>query len=472
MQQLPYDDTNIKSILTYAQGLVGKKISDLLETENQDIDIKNKGIIGNIIEEAYFKIKQNSSPLPDFSKVKVELKIIPLTQQIHKVAVKERTKICSINYQTLIDEEWESSHAKTKLNKILFIYYLYDKKDIKNSLVKKVDLWELSKDKSEIIIQDDWVRTKQKILDGYAHELSEKEFKVLSPARSGSGGIDKNGEKKDLVPQPNIKLQDKALKRAFTLKQSFTNQMWNELNSIKYESILEILNINSMKDFEIKILSALHLYEGKSIVEFSKIFDIKIPKGKNQIATIIKKAIGFKNVNSKIKEFEQLGIVIKTIKVRRKDNMPLEDISFPTMKLQEFENEEYESSQFNEYIQKILFIPIYHEKDNLEEKYLGHSFFWSPSKEEESTIIQEWEDYKNEVLSGACKVVKVINKSKKGYKEVSDLSKASQTTVIHMRPHGRDSNDRDTDSLGNSIVKQCFWLNKKFIQKLINNSRS
>ena len=37
-----------------------------------------------------------------------------------------------------------------------------------------------------------------------------------------------------------------------------------------------------------------------------------------------------------------------------------------------------------------------------------------------------------------------------------------------MRPHGRDSNDRDQDSLGNSIVKQCFWLNKKFIQKLLN----
>lgn len=471
MKQLPYDDTSIKSILTYAQGLVGKKISDLLEIDKQNIDIKNKGIIGNTIEESYFKIKQNSSPHPDFDKVGVELKTIPLIQQIHKVAVKERTKVCSINYQTLIHEEWESSHVKIKLNKILFIYYLYDKKDIKNSLIKKVNLWELSKDKSEIIIKDDWIKTKQIVLDGYAHELSEKNFKVLSPARSGSGGIDRNGEKKDLVPQVNVKHKDKALKRAFTLKQSFTNQMWNELNSVKYESILEILNINSMKDFEIKILCALNLYEGKSIVEFSKIFNITIPQGKNQIATVIKKAIGFKNVNSKIKEFEQLGIVIKTIKVRKKDNMPLEDISFPTMKLQEFETEEYESSKLNEYIQRILFIPVYHEKDTLEEKYLGRSFFWSSSKEEESIIAKEWKNYQSEVISGACEVTKVINKSKKGYKEVSNLSKASQTTIIHMRPHGRDSNDRDMDSLGNSIVKQCFWLNKKFIQKLINNSR-
>lgn len=36
-----------------------------------------------------------------------------------------------------------------------------------------------------------------------------------------------------------------------------------------------------------------------------------------------------------------------------------------------------------------------------------------------------------------------------------------------MRSHGRDSTDRDEDKLGNSIVKQCFWLNKTFIQNLI-----
>ena len=470
MQQLPYDDSSIHSILAYAQGLVGKQISDLIQ--NRDITIKNKGVIGTIIEEYYFKMKQNSSPHPDFFKVGVELKIIPLVAQTKKVAVKERTKICSINYKTLISEEWETSHAKAKLNKILFIYYLYDKNNIKNSLIKKVDLWELQKDKSAIIIKDDWLRTKQKILDGFAHELSEREFKILSPARSGSGGIDANGEQKDLVAQPNVKYQNKALKRAFSLKQSFTNQIWNELNLVKYESILDILHIDTMQEFETKILKALRLYEGKSIADLSKIFDIEIPKGKNQIATIIKKAIGFKSVNSKIKEFEQLGIVIKTIKVRKKDNMPLEDISFPTMKLQEFEKEKFESSKFNEYIQKILFIPVYHEKDNLEEKYLGYPFFWSPSKQEEFIIKNEWKNYQNEVLFGACKVKKVINKSKKGYKEVSGLSKASQTKIIHIRPHGRDSNDRDSDSLGNNIVKQCFWLNKKFIQKLINNSRS
>ena len=467
MSSLPYDDTNAESIIKYAKQLIGKSISDIVGNSTENINIKNKGIIGTIIEEYYFKIKQNSSPEPDFEKVGIELKIIPLVQLKDKIAIKERTKICSINYLTLAQEEWEFSHAKKKLEKILFIYYLYDKKNLQNSTVKKVELWELNSDKSSIIIKDDWLSTRQKVIDGYAHKLSEKYFKILSPARSGSGGLEKNGNQNDLVLQPNQRFEQKALKRAFSLKQSFTNQLWRELNSVKYESILEHLNISSMDEFDEKILNSLRKYRGKSILELSEIFDIKIPKGKNQVATIIKKAIGFKNVNSNIKEFEQLGIVVKTIKVRKKDDMPLEAVSFPTMKLQEFEKELYEDSVFKEYIQKVLFIPIYSDSSELSDRYLGNPFFWEPSDEQESIIKQEWQSYQDEVSNGKCKIKKVKTNSNKGYKEVSSLSKESQTTTIHMRPHGRDSNDRDSDSLGNSIVKQCFWLNKKFLQKLI-----
>jgi len=467
VSKLSYDDSSETSILKYAKKLVGKSIAQILEGCVKEVDIKNKGIIGTIIEEFYFGIKPNNSPLPDFEKVGIELKIIPLIQQTRKVAVKERTKVCSINYVKLIEEEWQTSHAKTKLNKILFIYYLYNKENIANSYVKKVALWELSKDKSAIIIEDDWLRAKQKVLDGYAHELSEKEFHILSTSRSGSGGVDKSGVLKDMVNQPNTQIEVKALKRAFSLKQSFTKQIWDELNRVKFESVLDSLEIKNIGEFEDKVLSALHKHQGKSILELSREFDIKVGNGKNQVATILKKMIGFKNVSSKIKEFEQLGIVVKSVKLRRQDNVLLEAISFPAMKLQEFVEEEWEESIFKSFISKILFIPAYHEGKKLDEIYLASAFFWTPTKDEETQIHKEWKLYQNEVKRGACRVEKIKNNSKKGYKEVSALSKESQTQIIHMRPHGKDSSDRDQDALGNSIVKQCFWFNKKFIKSLI-----
>ncbi len=466
---MKYDNSDAISIVNYANKLVGKTIGEILPSQN--INIKNKGIVGTIIEEYWFGIKPNSSPKPDFEKAGIELKIIPLIQQKTKLSVKERTKICSINYKELTLETWESSHAKKKLNKILFIYYLYDKDYIKNSLIKKIDLWELHHGNNEFIIKYDWLNVQKRVKNGYAHKLSESICEVLAPSRSGSGGKDKNGKLKDLVTQPNQTYSTDALKRAFSLKQSFTNQRWNELSKkIKYESIIGSLKINEFDKFEDTILENLNRYKDKSIQELSDTFSLNINnRSKNQIATIIKKVIGFKSVKSNIKEFEQLGIMVKTINIKKNNNYPFEAISFQTMKLQDFIKEEWEESTFKEHINKILFVPIYAEnkKASLNEKFLGKSFFWSPSTEEEKIIKQEWKRYQSEVIDGKCKVHRVKLNSKKGFKEVSKLSKESQTTIIHLRPHGRNSNDRDNDHLGNSIVKQCFWLNKTFVQKLL-----
>ena len=253
-----YDDGNIESILRYSQQMVGKTIDDILKSTvcSSEISIKNKGIIGIIIEEYWFGIKPNSSPKPDFDKVGIELKIIPLIQQQKKVAVKERTKVCSIDYKKLIYETWDESHAKEKLNNVLFIYYLYDKENISNSQVKKIDLWKLNEGNNEFIIKQDWLNIQKRVVEGYAHELSEKHSKVLAASRSGAGGKDKNGKLKDLVIQPNNRYEAEALKRAFSLKQSFTNQRWNELNKkIKYESIIDSLALNDFNNFEKAILS-------------------------------------------------------------------------------------------------------------------------------------------------------------------------------------------------------------------------
>lgn len=468
-----YDDSDASSIVNYANKLVGKTVEDLINSSKEDvqINIKNKGSVGTLIEKYWFGIEPNSSPLPDFKKVGIELKIIPLIQQKNKIAVKERTKVCSINYNKLVDETWENSHAKEKLNKVLFIYYIYNKDDIRKSKVSKIDLWKLSENNNELIIKTDWLKVQQKVIDGYAHNLSESFSKVLSAARSGQGGINKNGKFNDLVVQPNQIYQKEALKRAFAIKQSFTNQRWNELSKkIKYESIIDSLKIEDFDKFEDSILRNINKYENKSIKELSDIFNLNISnRSKNQIATIIKKSIGFQSVKSKLKEFEQLGIIVKTINLREEDNCLFEAISFPAMRLIEFIDESWEESTFKEMINKILFVPVYkkNKESKLEEKYLGKSFFWTPSVAEEEVIKKEWINYQKEVLEGKSKVTKVKVKSVRGYKEVTNLRKESETEIIHIRPHGVNADDRDIDSFGNSLVKQCFWFNKKFIQNLL-----
>ena len=161
-----YDNSNIASIVKYANKFVGKTINNIIISSPYAniFKTKDKGSVGKIIEKHWFDIEPNNSPEPDFDKVGIELKIIPLIKQNKKIAVKERTKICSINYKKLILETWDKSHAQEKLNKVLFIYYLYDKNNIKNSLIKKIDLWELNQGNNELIIKYDWLNVQQKVI--------------------------------------------------------------------------------------------------------------------------------------------------------------------------------------------------------------------------------------------------------------------------------------------------------------------
>jgi DNA mismatch repair endonuclease MutH len=465
---LDYSKENEGTILARASLLIGKNfedISNLSQHPQGEINNKNKGNAGNFIEQHWFGIKNNSTPEPDFSEAGIELKVCPLRLSKKTLVVKERTKICSINYLTLVDETWNKSHAKRKLNKVLFIFYEYSDNNWQKQKVINTALWELPSDES--IIESEWGKTKQTVVNGLAYNLTERGYKVLSPSRSGSGGKDSQGNLKDLVEQPNS--TELALKRAFSLKRPFVNQFWESLNNPeRFESISDVLDLSGEDNLEQELLNKIERYVGKTIGSISKELNIPIPNAKNAISIIINKIIGFHSTKSKIKEFEQAGILIKTIPIRMKDLKPYEAISFPAIKFLEFEVEKWNDSLLSEQLTRIFFVPVSRNKSKgieVKDRILERPFFWSPSVTEENTIVTEWLNYQSEVCDGKSNITK--HHSKKGtYREITGLSKESNTDIIHMRPHGRDRQDRDEDSFGNSFVKHSFWLNKVFIKKL------
>lgn len=477
---LNYDLSSKDSILSHAKKLENKTILWTLENVSDkpvEINLKNKGNIGNFIEKYWFGIENNSKPEPDFEEAGIELKVVPLKRNAkNQLVIKERTKVCSLNYMTILDEEWSTSHAKRKLNKVLFVFYEYCTEQIENSKVVRVLLWELGNN-DEKILSDDWEKIYGFIEEGKAHELSETISKSLAASRSGSGGRHKKtGKLKDLVPQPVTDYESEALKRAFSLKPPFTSQLWNQfVKKQKYESIIDSLNLLPRDNLDDKLLLAINIHIGKTLGELSDEFDIKFKGGKDSVANFIKKIIGFKSVKSKIKEFEQQGILIKTVPIRTSDDMPWEGMSFPAMKLKEFAEEEWQESTLMSYVEKILFIPIYREyrkasEAPVETRVLGKAFFWSPDLNQENMIEIEWNMYQQEVKNGKAVVVR-REKRGSGFREITGLSNESQTKIIHMRPHGQDQNDRDLYTYGKSIVKQSFWLNKKFVQKQVVDSK-
>ena len=96
IKNFDYDPSDEGAILARAKDLVGHSILDVILLSPLDnktkLDPRNKGAIGNIIEEHWFGIKNNSSPEPDFVDAGIELKVIPLEKRKGGLSVKERTR--------------------------------------------------------------------------------------------------------------------------------------------------------------------------------------------------------------------------------------------------------------------------------------------------------------------------------------------------------------------------------------------
>ena len=478
--QTAYDSSDPGSILSFGLRVRGRTAREICELSGMaDPSARpgwkeTKGILGDVME-AYFGIRKNNSSFPDFPQANVELKVLPLKRgkRAGNLLVKEPTSISMIDYRHLPSETWEGpATVRKKLEHILFVFFVIHPEDVMASSVMAIELWE-ARDPDRALFRVDWEGTQRKVAAGRAHLLSETDSRVLAARRKGERGADLRHYRDDAPPAPS---------RAWALKTAFTRQIFEErVLGLKFQPVLRPSVAGAARDpldLAVKrIRSVLAPFEGGSLRDIAERKGLKVGSGKNLGATIIKKALGFRNVNAKILELEQLGIAVKTLNLRLSDGWPFEAVSFPAVNLRELVEQEWEGveredgstakegSQLRDQLRFLLFVPTFTQHAGVpqELRVLGRPFLWSPSEEEWATIRREWERYREEVAEGKARYQLAGN----GISRRNDLTKASQTTIIHMRPHGLDANDVDLDPMGNRVTKQCFWLNQRFIQKIV-----
>lgn len=477
-----YDPTDADSILRFGLKIEGKTAREICAISGvSDPSARpgwrgSKGVLGDVME-AYYGIPKNNSPMADFPEAGVELKVLPIKRGARTggLLVKEPTSISMIDYVTLPSETWEGPAAvRKKLERILFAFFVIEASDVMASSLRAVELWAAG-DLDRALFREDWEETRAKVASGRAHLLSEADAKVLAARRKGAGGegSDLRHYREDAPP---------AKSRAWALKSAFTRQIFEErVLGIKFERALK-KNVDETAQDPValavdRIRAVLSPFQGRTLLDIARARGLRVGQGKNLAATIIKKALGFRNVNAKILELEQLGIDVKTLNLRSSDGWPFEAVSFPSVHLSELAEQEWEgletddgttikeSSELRDQLHAILFVPTYSAGAGLPQpkRTLGSPFLWAPSEEEWATIRREWEMYREEVTEGKAR----YHVMEGGTRRRNDLTKASRTKIIHMRPHGRRADDEDIDPRGNRVTKQCFWLNQRFVQELV-----
>jgi DNA mismatch repair protein MutH len=461
-----FSNATSEEIISRTKLLVNRNVTEFIP-DSIKINIKDKGDIGNLIQEYWYGIKRNSVSEPDFNKEGIELKMVPLVRykiknKVNEYRIKERTKITSINYKTIINENWLTSSVKKKINKILFVFMIDDKSDKDDLMIVDFLLYEFDNrsilDKS--VIKSDWERLHSYVLQSQIDLISEINFDYLSPSTSGNS---------KLVSLPFSTVQIKE--RSFSFKSSYTRTLLNEHRGTIYSSIESLQKINSFSDLENFLIKKLSTLYGMTLKDIENKFKIKNRNSLNKYSLIIKDILGL-DVDKDVEEFEKFNIKIRVIRVNPNTYLPHQSISFSHQTLKSIlEEESFEESELSENITKIMFVVLkseYKKADKPELLIFDKVCFWSPSIKEYSNIKEEYNKYKKIIGEGVV-VRKLKYNNKKGFIYTNNLPGMSETKYIHMRPHGSDNSDLDNSIDNLKIPKQCFWLNKKFVKDIISN---
>jgi DNA mismatch repair protein MutH len=404
---------------------------------------RGKGEVGRAIE-TFFGIPANPIADADFPAAGVELKVVPLVRSGNNYHVKERTVISMIDYKALVLETWATAHVRQKLH-ILFVFFEHLPGRPKSDFpVRKVLLWKPEGQVADLI-REDWYRVLRKVKDGQAHELSEADGRIMGPCTKGVDSA-------HLRRQPfNSTL---AKSRAFALKPPFTLSLYLEATGRlgQVESLITNLRLRRLDMFEDQLLDRVRPHIGRTIGELGNRLGVPRSARKDYAAQVVRRLFGARSYRSKIKEFEESGLTLRITRVAP-DGLPYEHLSFPAFRYSELLEETWDDSDLLSRIEYMLLVPVLGtERDTPQaDCRLGEPIFWRPTMEELETVQQEWEMFRNEIRRGKAR----------------DLTPASRTSIIHVRPHSRDAQDTDEAPLVGQIVKKSFWLNRGFVAEIV-----
>lgn len=459
IEELPYDDSDLESILRYAGKLTGKTLDELAGGGEIVIgDTHSKGRFGQIVEEDYFHIPNNSLPEPDFRKVGMELKVAPIKGEGDKMTSKERMVLGIINYDEVPEKGFKIFLDKGSHILIVF-YHWKENTDVRSYRILKVVDWRPTEEELRLILED-WKVIEGYILRGEADLLSERQTKYLAANTKGAGH-GKDDRKQPFSDRP-------AKQRSLSFKVQFMTNLFRSHPDVN-ETFLEPPIVEDRDDsdtifkgtwsedetFEEYVMARFDRFVDKTCLEIEEMLDIELNESSKQYYYTLTLAMLGVFGKKHIKEFDEAGIIIKTARIKL-DGQPKESMSFPAFKYEELVDQTWETSDFHSQIDHEFLIPVFQfntsdpRNEGRKELIFRGAFFWYVPDEDFKVIQKVWEDTKEKVSR----------------MDFDHFIHASDRRIAHVRPHGR--NKKDTyEFRGGHYMKRSFWFNDSYIRTVI-----
>lgn len=466
-EELPYNPGNRESIVEYAQKLVGHTLRDSCDVDSFSCRKGNKGKLGQAIEYCYFEYEPNSAQEPDFPEVGLELKTNPVKRKKDKtLSAKERLVLTMIDYCALVDETWESSTVRSKMDDMLLITFLHESEKDEFDYEFEFVGTPIIPPEDMAVIRDDWETIVAKVKAGLAHEISGGDTNYLEACTKGASS-------KTVRRQPYSDIM--AKQRAFALKSSYMTSFYDK--NICLESIMRRRGEERM-GLEDLVKVRIGEYIGATNIELGERFGLN-PRSKNFNALLTKAMLGIGRENE-VAEFSKAGIAVRTIRLEQNGRIR-EHISFPAFEFADLLAEaEWEDSEFGKVCNsKFLFVVF--KKNDLGAYELRGCEFWSMPAEMVDSAEATWREARLVVERGV-KFIECAPCCNGGRPTIkNDLPGSRFNHVAHVRPHASQSAYRFEDGTeignvasdaselpdGRAMTKQSFWLDKGVVERLL-----
>lgn len=492
-----YDKKNKKSILEYAMKAKNHKISEII-SESSVLNKKDKGAIGNLIQEDYFDISRNSKTEPDFEEAGLELKTFGYWNDGKKSRADQRLALAAIDYMDYVEKvDFKKSHLYHKCRSMLFMAYLLElDKNRLDSDIKYVRLYEFDKifeeDLNQII--DDYNLITEKIKDGMADKLSEGDTEFLGAARTGS----KESKEKDAP------MGVKALPRRFAFKQSYMSYLVREY--LVKEKDFGVATVDKKRktpqtSFDQILKKVDEKYVGKTAREI--LSDKKVEEIVGKLDLSMKNAysrLGKAMLGMKSNQDDYLlktNTVVKSVRINQ-DGVTMEPNPFPNFEISNVVESEWEDSQMYSYLSERRFILQIFVDNGNEYIYTGQTFMKFTPEQLDKYVKDTWLDFKEKINNGLKFTLKlnkngncIIYNNVNGITnnqigviklhvkdvvydiDIANISGLTKEAEEFIRKHTVNNRfrwkiynkDKYGDKLpnGDIIPKQSFWLNKSAI---------
>ena len=208
-------------LLTRAQNLAGMTLGEIAATINVEVpkDLKReKGWIGLLLEQV-LGASAGSRPEPDFPHLGIELKSLPINTYGKPL---ETTFVCVAPLTGLVGAQWQTSHIRNKLARVLWIPVISERSiAIADRMVGTAFIWSPSQEEENLLALD-WQELTDMIVLGNVENIHGKHGQILQ-LRPKAANSNAKTQAFNRHGQPFM-----TLPRGFYLKTAFTQTLLNK----------------------------------------------------------------------------------------------------------------------------------------------------------------------------------------------------------------------------------------------------